>query len=131
MIIGAVQGLCLPFRGFSRSGSTISTGLLLGLDKQRMEEFSFALAVVLTPAVIAKEVYRLVKTNAGSLTYVSSLVDLAWPSVAGMIFSFGAGWVALKWLSSWLERGRWHFFGYYCLFAAATVLVTSQLLHWA
>jgi undecaprenyl-diphosphatase len=47
--IGAVQGLCLPFRGFSRSGATISTGLLLGIGKRRMEEFSFALAVVLTP----------------------------------------------------------------------------------
>ncbi len=43
--IGAVQGLCLPFRGFSRSGATISTGLLLGVGKRRMEEFSFALAV--------------------------------------------------------------------------------------
>ena len=39
--IGIVQGICLPFRGFSRSGSTISTGLLLGLDKIRAEEFSF------------------------------------------------------------------------------------------
>ena len=52
--IGIVQGICLPFRGFSRSGSTISTGLLLGLPKQKLEEFSFALAVVLTPPVIAK-----------------------------------------------------------------------------
>ena len=37
--IGAVQGLCLPFRGFSRSGATISTGLLLGVLKARVEEF--------------------------------------------------------------------------------------------
>ena len=49
--IGAVQGLCLPFRGLSRSGATISTGLLLGVGKRRMEEFSFALAVVITPPV--------------------------------------------------------------------------------
>ena len=61
--IGAVQGLCLPFRGFSRSGATISTGLLLGLDKVRSEDFSFALAVVLTPAVIVKEGYRLFKAQ--------------------------------------------------------------------
>ena len=47
--IGIVQGLCLPFRGFSRSGATISTGLVLGIEKRRAEEFSFALAVVLTP----------------------------------------------------------------------------------
>jgi len=45
--IGAVQGLCLPFRGFSRSGATISTGLFLGVSRRRAEEFSFALAVVL------------------------------------------------------------------------------------
>ena len=56
--IGAVQGVCLPFRGFSRSGATISSGLLLGVSRRRAEEFSFALAVVLTPAVIAKEGYR-------------------------------------------------------------------------
>ena len=33
----------------------------------------------------------------------------------GMGMSFVAGLVALKWLSSWLEKGRWHFFGYYCI----------------
>ena len=46
ILIGIVQGLAIPFRGFSRSGSTISTGLLFGLPKQKLEEFSFALAVV-------------------------------------------------------------------------------------
>jgi undecaprenyl-diphosphatase len=61
--IGIVQGLCLPFRGFSRSGATISTGLLLGIDKRRAEEFSFALAVVLTPVIIAKELIRLIKSQ--------------------------------------------------------------------
>ena len=59
--IGAVQGLCLPFRGFSRSGATISTGLLLGNLKARVEEFSFALAVIITPPAIGREVWRLVK----------------------------------------------------------------------
>src|ERR1700736_3817360 len=49
-LIGIVQGLCLPFRGFSRSGATISTGLLAGVEKSRAEAFSFALAVALTPA---------------------------------------------------------------------------------
>src|SRR6266436_5274378 len=61
--IGAVQGLCLPFRGFSRSGATISTGLLLGIGKRRMEAFSFALAVVITPPVIAREFLRLIKAH--------------------------------------------------------------------
>ncbi len=61
-IIGAVQGLSLPFRGFSRSGATISTGLLIGVAKARAEIFSFALAVVLTPPVVAREALRLLHT---------------------------------------------------------------------
>jgi len=126
--IGAVQGLCLPFRGFSRSGSTISTGLFLGLDKVRVEEFSFALAVVLTPAVILKEGYRLLRAHEGSLTSADHLFSIAWPSLVGMLCSFVAGLVALRWLSHWLEHGRWHFFGYYCLGASVTVLVVNQLL---
>jgi undecaprenyl-diphosphatase len=118
--IGVVQGICLPFRGFSRSGSTISTGLLLGLPKQKLEEFSFALAVVLTPPVIAKEVLRLLKAHA--LNSYGSVLQLFAPSLVGMVFSFLAGLLALKWLSRWLEGGRWKFFGYYCLVAAAGVL---------
>jgi undecaprenyl-diphosphatase len=126
--IGAVQGLCLPFRGFSRSGSTISTGLFLGLDKVRVEEFSFALAVVLTPAVILKEGYRLLKANEGSMMIAGNLFTIAWPMVVGMLFSFVAGLAALRLLSRWLEHGRWHFFGYYCLLASVTVLAVDHLL---
>jgi undecaprenyl-diphosphatase len=117
--IGIVQGLCLPFRGFSRSGSTISTGLILGLPKQKLEEFSFALAVVLTPGVIAQEAYRLVKAHSLSQ---ESVLHLLMPGLVGMVLSFAAGLLALKWLSRWLEGGRWKLFGYYCLFAAAGVL---------
>jgi undecaprenyl-diphosphatase len=121
--IGVVQGLCLPFRGFSRSGATISTGLLLGVAQATAEEFSFALAVVLTPAVIARELMRFLKADvAGGATNAAAVLQLAWPSVAGMALSFLAGLVALRWLSHWLEQGRWHYFGFYCLGAAALVL---------
>jgi undecaprenyl-diphosphatase len=118
--IGAIQGLCLPFRGFSRSGATISTGLLLGVGKRRMEEFSFALAVVLTPPVILRSLWRLFKER--SQTGQSShLVHAAVPGLFGMVCSFVAGWLALKLLSRWLESGRWKFFGYYCIVAAIVV----------
>ena len=118
--IGLVQGLCLPFRGFSRSGATISTGLILGLPKQKLEEFSFALAVVLTPPVIAQEAHRLVKAHA--LSGENSVAHLFVPGLVGMVLSFIAGLLALKLLSRWLEGGRWKFFGFYCLAAAAAVL---------
>jgi len=121
--IGAVQGLCLPFRGFSRSGATISTGLALGIGRRKAEEFSFALAVVLTPAVIAKEGYRLYKSAAapaGALPDV--LLHSVDASLLGMALSFVAGLGALRWLSRWLEQGHWYYFGAYCLFASLVVL---------
>ncbi|WP_348268255.1 undecaprenyl-diphosphate phosphatase [Edaphobacter paludis] len=121
--IGAVQGLCLPFRGFSRSGATISTGMLTGASKDRAERFSFALAVILTPAAIAKEALRLLKAThaaAASGTPIDLHSSLLM-SLLGMVFAFLAGLVALKWLSSWLEQGRWYLFGIYCLIASAVV----------
>lgn len=124
-LIGVVQGLCLPFRGFSRSGSTISTGLFLGLNKERAEDFSFALAVVLTPAVLAKEGYRFLKVHTISASHTGNLVNLVLPDILGMIFSFVAGMIALRWLSRWLEKGRWHLFGYYCLFAATVIFIVG------
>jgi len=124
--IGLVQGLCIPFRGFSRSGATISTGLILGLPKQKLEEFSFALAVVLTPIAIAQEAHRLVKTHA--LNGQNSVLHLFAPGLVGMVLSFIAGLLALKWLSQWLEAGRWKFFGFYCLIAAAGVLLINHLV---
>lgn len=124
-IIGAVQALCLPFRGFSRSGATISTGLFLGVSRQKAEEFSFALAVVLTPAVILKELYRLVHAQSLQTVAHGQVFHSMVPSLLGMCFSFGAGLLALKWLSSWLEHGRWHLFGMYCIGFAVVVLCVN------
>lgn len=121
--MGIVQGLALPFRGFSRSGSTISAGMLTGAAKEPCERFSFALAVVLTPAVVAMELVRLLKASheSASAGMASDLHATLWMSLLGAFFSFVAGLIALKWLSNWLESGRWYFFGIYCLVASAAV----------
>jgi undecaprenyl-diphosphatase len=121
-IVGLVQGLCLPFRGFSRSGATISTGMLLGVAKSRAERFSFALAVVLTPPVVAREALRLLHAPGSH----EALKSVAFLCLVGAFLSFLAGLVALKWLSRWLESGRWYLFGLYCLLAAVAV----GLLHY-
>ena len=45
-----------------------------------------------------------------------------------MLCSFLAGWMALKWISRWLQHDRWQFFGYYCLAASAAMLVIDPLV---
>lgn len=120
--IGAIQGLCLPFRGFSRSGATISVGLLRGMARARLEEYSFALAVVLTPAVVGREAWRLIHHKAGEAHVHVGIHDFT-PSLIGMVCSFIAGLVALRVLSRVLEKGKWWVFGVYCLVAAGGVFV--------
>jgi len=121
--MGFVQGLALPFRGFSRSGVTISAGMLTGAAKDRAERFSFAMAVVITPLAIGREALRLLKATheaAASGTPIDLHGTVVF-SLLGAVFSFLAGLVALKWLSNWLENGRWYLFGIYCLAASGVV----------
>src|ERR1700754_2517605 len=127
--MGAVQGLCLPFRCFSRSGATISTGMLANASKERAERFSFALAVVLTPPVVLREAMRLLKASHEAAA-TGTPIDLHGSVVAsllGAVLSFFAGLVALRWLSSWLEEGRWYLFGIYCVIASGVVFYLHHL----
>jgi undecaprenyl-diphosphatase len=123
-LIGLVQGLCLPFRGLSRSGATISVGLMCGLPRRFAEEFSFALAVVLTPPLIVRQAWKLLRSSEAADVRV---LDLLLPGLVGMGLSFAAGLVALRLLSAVLERGRWAYFGLYCL-AFAGVVFTAAIL---
>ncbi len=120
--MGVLQGLALPFRGFSRSGSTISAGLLNGGERAEIESFSFLLAVAITPLAIGREFYRVVKAAHAAAVPVPFAAVMT-PGALGMVCAFLAGLLALRWLSSWLESGRWHWFGVYCLGAAAVVQI--------
>lgn len=120
ILMGILQGIAIPFRGFSRSGSTISGGLLAGGNRARIESFSFAMAVAITPLAIGREALRAFKAAQLPGNAVSTSAILT-PGLVGMVCAFIAGLLALRWLSSWLDRGRWHWFGIYCLVAAAAI----------
>jgi undecaprenyl-diphosphatase len=72
--------------------------------------------------VVAREALRLMHAPPAQ----GSLQSVALLSVFGAVLAFVAGLVALKWLSRWLESGRWYLFGVYCLVAAVGV----ALLHY-
>ncbi len=124
IVMGILQGVAIPFRGFSRSGATISGALLAGGDRIPVESFSFAIVVAITPLAIAREAYRLVHADAIAGVRLNLATALA-PSLLGMVCAFFAGLLALKWLSRWLEQGRWYLFGIYCLAASAVVMLLS------
>lgn len=119
LIIGAVQGIStLP--GISRSGSTISTGMLLGLDRNFMIAFSFIMSI---PAVIG---------SAGSelLDAVESGAEINWPMIAiGIATAFVVGLLSiilLKWI---MKSNRFKIFGYYTVFLGCLVIVCGIVEH--
>jgi undecaprenyl-diphosphatase len=126
IIMGILQGFAIPFRGFSRSGSTISGALLAGGDRVPVESFSFAIVVAITPLAIARELYRLFRDTAHAGIHIN-LASALVPSLLGMICAFFAGLLALRWLSRWLEQGRWYWFGIYCL--VISVVTTVLYFH--
>jgi undecaprenyl-diphosphatase len=103
--------------------------MMSGAVRGTAETFSFALAVVLTPAVLGREVLRLLHA-AHEAKAAGTPIDLHgafMASFAGLILSFLSGLGALKWLSNWLETGKWSLFGAYCIFASAVVYYLSTI----
>lgn len=93
VIIGFFQSLAL-FPGVSRSGATISGGMLLGLTREQAARFSFLIAV---PIVFAAALFKLVSTD-------WALVDISFVNLlAGFVSSFLTGLVAVKFLLNYLK----------------------------
>ena len=91
---------------------------------------SFALGVVLTSPVIFLEVHRLIKHLPGGLsqaTHGGAPLQMFVPGLLGMFLSFLAELLALRWLSKWLEKGRWGYFGYYLVAASAMVFLLGAM----
>lgn len=94
--IGVTQFVAAIFPGISRSGSTLSTGLLRGINKQTTLDYSFILG---TPAILAAAVIELKDAlKAGAI----SSVGLA-PVIVGMVVSAVVGFLSIK-LFKWLLK---------------------------
>jgi undecaprenyl-diphosphatase len=99
LLIGTMQGVAV-FPGISRSGSTISTGILRGADRDESAKFSFLLFI---PAII------------GATILEWRAVALTTPVFVGMVVSMVVGYLCLRLLMWVVNRGQLHNFSYYCL----------------
>lgn len=104
LLIGAAQALAL-IPGVSRSGATITTGLLLGVEREKAARFSFLLGSV---AMVAATAYAVFKVYKGDYSLPSP--DLL---ITGVLSSFVAGWLAVKFLMSYLKKHTLAAFAYY------------------
>ena len=112
-LIGVAQAIAI-IPGISRSGITISFALLLGLDTRQAAKFSFLLAI---PVISGAGILMATDLRDGFS------IDI-YAAASGLITSFLVGMVALKWLLSWLEGGKFHYFGIYCFLIGIFIIIS-------
>ncbi|MFQ5639685.1 MAG: undecaprenyl-diphosphate phosphatase [bacterium] len=105
-MIGLAQVIAF-FPGISRSGTTITTGLLLGVSPFESARFSFLLAVPLILGVTGLKFFELL---ANPLSFDQTLT-----LIIGCVASYASGLLAIKWLLSLVQKGKFDRFAYYCI----------------
>lgn len=115
--IGCAQALAI-LPGISRSGSTICSGQALGLSREAAATFSFLMAV---PAILGAIVLELAKSLSQSSDSENGLP--AWLLLLGALVSFAVGWASLVLLLKMVQRGRLHWFAWWCFAVGLFVLV--------
>jgi undecaprenyl-diphosphatase len=122
-IVGCFQAVALV-PGISRSGSTISGGLLSGMQRESAGTFSFLIAI---PAVGGAALLDSVKLFRPSEAGPEGIP--AGALIMGMVISFLVGIVALRLLLQLISRQRLHYFGYYCLLVGSATVAWKLLSH--
>jgi undecaprenyl-diphosphatase len=119
LLIGTAQGVAL-IPGISRSGSTISTGLLLKMKKEKAFQFSFLLFI---PAVIGAALAEGVNEwNSSSVTYI----DLT-TVFLGIFITSLVSYFFLKLLLKVIVKEKFHWFAYYC-WALGFLIIIGQII---
>jgi len=116
-IIGLAQAFAI-LPGISRSGATISTALILGVERSKAAQFSFLM--VLIPILGASILEIKDYLESPSLHSVS-----VWVLVVGFLASFISGYAACKWMLRIVKKGKLTFFAIYCFIVGAIAIVST------
>jgi len=118
-IIGVSQAIAvLP--GLSRSGTTISTGLLLGNKKESVAKFSFLMVLIPILGMTLLDVMKMIKnpeTVSGNIGFL--------PLIIGFLGAFIAGCFACKFMINLVKRGKLIYFAIYCAIVGAVTVIYS------
>lgn len=117
LIIGISQAIAI-LPGISRSGATISTSVLLGIDREKSARFSFLMVVPLIFGKIAKDIM--------SDEFITTSVNYTSLSL-GFIAAFLTGLLACTWMIKLVKKSKLSYFSIYC-FIIGTVAIVYTLV---
>ena len=114
LIIGISQAIAI-LPGISRSGATISTSVLLGIDREKAARFSFLMVVPLILGKMGKDIIS------GDILIESATLI---PLLTGFTAAFITGLFACKWMIQLVKKSKLKYFSFYC-FLVGTVSIIS------
>lgn len=114
-IIGLAQAIAI-LPGISRSGATISTSILLGVDRERAARFSFLMVVPLIFGKMAKDIL-----DGALTTEVSNPLSLG----LGFVAAFFTGLWACTWMIEIVKRSNLNFFALYCFIIGIIAILSA------
>jgi undecaprenyl-diphosphatase len=117
LIIGIAQAIAI-LPGISRSGATISTSVLLGIDREKAARFSFLMVVPLIFGKMAKDIL-----SGEIATESASFI----PLIVGFIAAFLTGLIACKWMISLVKKSQLKYFSYYCFSIGLIAILFTSL----
>ncbi len=115
ILIGIAQGLA-SIPGISRSGTTISTGIFLGLDRVTCARYSFLLSI---PIIIGASIfYPVLELD------LHEVLAYNWISIiVGLLVSFVSGYFCIKYFLKFLSKHSMKVFAYYCWIVGIAMFV--------
>ena len=120
ILIGIAQAIAI-LPGISRSGATISTSVLLGVDREKAARFSFLMVVPLIFGKIAKEIVDAVRAGE---SFTSE--GFQWSLLVGFLCAFLTGLIACVWMIKLVKSSKLSYFSYYCFTVAVLVIIESN-----
>ena len=114
LIIGVSQAIAI-LPGISRSGATISTSVLLGIDREKAARFSFLMVVPLILGKMGKDIIS------GDILIESATLI---PLLTGFTAAFITGLFACTWMIQLVKKSKLKYFSFYCLLVG-TVSILS------
>ena len=114
LAIGIMQAVAI-LPGISRSGATIATAVLLGIDKEKAARFSFLMVIPLILGSMAKSLLNFTPEQNTQLL----------PLAIGFVAAFLTGIIACQWMLKLVKKAQLRYFSYYCLGVGILALIWS------
>lgn len=124
-LIGIGQMFAAIFPGLSRSGTTISTALLMGVDRDKAARFSFLMVL---PLIIGATIKKILDTSIDQSGIIGQTDSITFPALSlGFLAAFVSGLLACRWMIKLIRNAKLYYFSIYCAIMGIIVIAYALL----